>query len=99
MGGDGASKRRAPKATEAFSKLFYKDRILPVVQTRSEGYVGPLIKLVTDVTKELYDAAVEAKEVEVINAVTTHIQEAKRAIEAEDNEDDLESRMPQDYQE
>lgn len=99
LGGDGSRKRRAPKATEAFSKLYYKDLILPVVAERSEGYVGPLIRLVTDVTKELYDAAVASNNVEVTSAVAAHILEAKRALKAEDDDDESESRTPEEYQE
>ena len=67
--GDTMSRRQLPKATEAFSKLYYTDHILPVVQSRSGTHEGALITLIADVTKELYNASVEAGKTEVINKV------------------------------
>ena len=56
---DTSTRQRLPKATEAFSKLYYAERILPVVQARSGTHEGVLITLIAEVTKELYDTAVE----------------------------------------
>ena len=96
--GNTTSRRRLPKATEAFSKLYYTDRILPVVQSRSGTHEGALITLIADVTKELYNASVEAGETEVINKVVDYITKAKEAMEADDK-DEAEERTPQEYQE
>src|SRR6267143_6442204 len=96
--GDTTSRRRLPKATEAFSKLYYVERILPVVQSRSSTHEGVLISLIADVTKELYDAAVKANEAVVINEVAGYIAKAKKEMEAED-EEEVKERTPQEYQE
>lgn len=96
--GDTTNKGRLPKATEAFSKLYYADRILKVVQTRSETYQGSHITLIGEVTRELYEAAVAANETEVINAVDSYIAKEKQAKEAQDQKDSNE-RTPQEYQE
>ena len=96
--GNTTSRQRLPKATEAFSKLYYTDRILPVVQSRSGTHEGALITLIADVTKELYNASVEAGETEVINKVVDYITKAKEAMEADDK-DEAEERTPQEYQE
>ena len=96
--GDTTSRQRLPKATEAFSKLYYTDRILPVVQSRSGTHEGTLITLITDITKELYNASVKAGETKVINKVVDYITKAKEAMEADDK-DEAEERTPQEYQE
>lgn len=79
-------------------KLYYTDHILPVVQSRSGTHEGALITLIADITKELYNASVEASETEVINKVVDYITKAKEAMEADDK-DEAEERTPQEYQE
>lgn len=96
--GDTTSRRRLPKATEAFSKLYYAERILPVVQSRSSAHEGVLISLIADVTKELYNAALKANETEVIDKVTAYIAKAKKEMEVDD-EEEAKERTPQEYQE
>lgn len=49
--------RRRLQETEVYSKLYYKDRILPAVQDRLKTageQNGPLIKLIKEVTRELF---------------------------------------------
>ena len=94
---DTSTRQRLPKATEAFSKLYYAERILPVVQARSGTHEGVLITFIAEVTKELYDTAVESKETEVIDAVAAYIAKAK-AIKGK-GEDEVNERTPQEYQE
>ena len=96
--GDTSTRQHLPKATEAFSKLYYAERILPVVQARSGTHEGVLITLIAEVTKELYDTAVESKETEVIDAVAAYIAKAKATMEGE-GEDEVNERTPQEYQE
>ena len=96
--GDPTSKRRLPKATEAFSKLYYTTRILPIVNQRSSSHTGALITLIGEVTKELYAAAVNSQEKEVIDAVEAYIAKEKEARNAQD-EGNAKERMPQEYQE
>ena len=92
------NRQQLPKATEAFLKLYYTDHILPVVQSRSGTHEGTLITLIADVTKELYNASVEASKTKVINKVVDYITKAKEAMEADDK-DEAEERTPQEYQE
>ena len=96
--GNTTSRRQLPKATEAFSKLYYTDCILPIVQSRSGTHKGTLITFIADVTKELYNASVEAGKTEVINKVVDYITKVKEAMEADDK-DEAEERTPQEYQE
>ena len=86
------------KGHQSLSKLYYTDHILPVVQSRSGTHEGALITLITDITKELYNASVEAGETKVINKVVDYITKAKEAMEADDK-DEAEERTPQEYQE
>jgi hypothetical protein len=49
--------RRRLQETEVYSKLYYRDRILPAVQDglKTAGeHNGPLIKLIEEVTMELF---------------------------------------------
>ena len=96
--GDTSTRQHLPKATEAFSKLYYAERILPVVQACSGTHKGVLITLIAEVTKELYDTAVESKETKVIDAVAAYIAKAKATMEGE-GEDEVNERTPQEYQE
>ena len=69
-----------------------------MVQLRSSTHEGVLITLISEVTKELYDNAIEANDAIVVNAVANYIAKAKKAMEVEDEEEAKEC-TPQEYQE
>jgi len=87
--------RRRLQATEIYSKLYYKDRILPVVRKRLESiedHSGPIIGIIREVTKELWCD----EDVETRNEVAA--KTAQQDIVEDDGEEDLQ-RTPQQYQE
>ena len=69
-----------------------------MVRSSSSTHEGVLITLISEVTKELYDNAVEANDVIVVNAVANYVTKAKKATEAEDEEEAKEC-TSQEYQE
>jgi hypothetical protein len=77
-----------------YSKLYYKDRIMPVVRTRVEdGQKGPFIQVVKDVTKELFSVEDEEIKAEIAAKV------AEQMLVQEDEEDgEGPERTPSQYQ-
>lgn len=94
---DSIKPRRRHQETEIYSKLFYKDRILPEVRKRLDSLGeshGPMITIIRDVTMEMY----EKEDAETKAAVALKIVEAKCVdVDGEDVSSGLQ-RTPAQYQ-
>jgi hypothetical protein len=87
--------RRRLQDTEIYSKLYYKDRILPVVRERLESikdHKGPIIQIIREVTKDLWSN----ENPDIRAEVATKMEE--QVLEQENGEEDAQ-RTPQQYQE
>ena len=92
--GVSSKSRRRLQDTEIYSKLYYKDRILPVVRQRlasMEDHKGPIIQIIREVTKDLW-----SEENAEIRAEVAAKMEEKLCEGKNDNEDA--QRTPQQYQ-
>ena len=87
-----------PKETEAFSKLYYADRIFPVVAQRSTSSTpkGEHITLITTVTQEVWRKIQLDNKEDVIASVRSYINNVKQELEADDEEEIEKS--PMEYQ-
>lgn len=88
-------KRRRLQETEVYSKLHYDDRILPAVNAAiaANGDEAKTIKIIRQVTKDLYEN--EAEEVKA--AVISEMKAAELRV-GEDNESQELKRTPEEYQ-
>ena len=87
--------RRRLQDTEIYSRLYYNDRILPVVCERLKSikdHKGPIIQIIREVTKDLWSN--ENPDIRV--EVATKMEE--QVLEQENGEEDAQ-RTPQQYQE
>lgn len=96
--GPSSASRRRHQITEIYSKLYYKERILPSVRERVEELgenAGQMISIIRDVTAKLYET-----EDEEIKAVVEARMAELKALNSTDNEEAEDaSRTPQQYQE
>lgn len=92
-----SARRRVPKETEAFSKLYYAERIFPVVAQRSSSSTPKAqhIALIATVTKELWEKVLVDEEDHIIESVRSYVETVKQ--ELEEDEDDTE-KTPEQYQ-
>lgn len=94
--GGARTKRRQHQEIEIYSKMYYTERVLPVVQERvlRDNHKGPQISLIREVTRELYDK----ESPETITAVTTALAAAKVCdLDGDDGTSGL-MRTPEQYQ-
>lgn len=86
-----------PKETEAFSKLYYAERIFPVVASRTTSSTSKAqrIALIAAVTKEVWEQVLLNNEKAVIENVRNFIKNAKKLLEEDEDEKE---KTPEQYQ-
>lgn len=89
FGGPSSVPRRRLQATEMYSKLYYKERILPVIQQRTRDVTettAPMITIIREVTSELY----ANKDAETKAIVASKMAEAEAlSVDPDDGADGL----------
>jgi hypothetical protein len=77
--------------------MYYKERILPALQLRlaaNPAPAGPMIQIIRELTKEIYDK----EDAETKAGVAAKVAEHVSRVEGEDGDEESE-RTPQQYQE